>query len=458
MALFLSLALLPSISWAYDFSFGSPPTQCGLLDISVLETGAPSSPPYALTLIPIGTFAPSDRVAVINLQFQATNTKYALPWPPGIQFVAMMSDASGVGTGGTKDGYTVGASQVQDCRPSLPLVPDYNLVVDTPPSTQCGLTTVHFAAAGGSVGSPLLYGVVPGGASFQIPVPDNATAGTPFAFPATVKQGSQVILVPGGTAANIGASQPFTIGAPSGTDTCTIPSLPVAAPSPTPTPTPPAPLNVGLVVGLAVGGFFGCLIIIYLIFLLWKRRKERMEAERDRLEQEADIAAYNAKVTRPDNTWVVVDQEDYTMDNLRVLLDGDLRTVYSGDVVRPDSMISHGMASSGIGVYYQDGRRETRRMSASSMNSEEMDMMSPPPGRHRALSMTSGSRSTRTARTARSSGKGGPPPPQRAVNIIMHDDGGAMPPHDPNASETVELPPTYASVGGGTSATGAPRI
>ena len=53
----------------------------------------------------------------------------------------------GIGTGGTADGNVVVQSQEISCLPERVITkPEFTLSVDTPPSAQCGTTTMHYIA------------------------------------------------------------------------------------------------------------------------------------------------------------------------------------------------------------------------------------------------------------------------------------------------------------------------
>jgi hypothetical protein len=67
-------------------------------------------PPYQLVIIPYGNINPETRKIIsLNLTAGQTTQSFFLAYPTGSQFVALMNDATGVGTGGTGVPTTVGS-------------------------------------------------------------------------------------------------------------------------------------------------------------------------------------------------------------------------------------------------------------------------------------------------------------------------------------------------------------
>lgn len=96
---------LPAVVQAASFDFSlSVPIQCQNMTVTV----SGGTPPYQLIIIPVGTQTPEYRHIInMNLTEGATSQSFKLAYPTNTQFVALMSDATGVGTGGTGTATTV---------------------------------------------------------------------------------------------------------------------------------------------------------------------------------------------------------------------------------------------------------------------------------------------------------------------------------------------------------------
>lgn len=58
-------------------------------------------PPYELLLVPTGHLHPETRAIIYKTIESGHSTTFTLNYPGHSRYVAMMSDATGVGTGGT---------------------------------------------------------------------------------------------------------------------------------------------------------------------------------------------------------------------------------------------------------------------------------------------------------------------------------------------------------------------
>ena len=96
LAFSLLLYLSALRAYAFSFWFTSNPTQCA--SVTVQWNGG--SAPYTLLLVPIGSLSPETRKIIqINVS-SGTSTSFTLNYPAQSQFVAVMSDATGIGSGG----------------------------------------------------------------------------------------------------------------------------------------------------------------------------------------------------------------------------------------------------------------------------------------------------------------------------------------------------------------------
>ncbi|KAF8257135.1 hypothetical protein EI94DRAFT_1760487 [Lactarius quietus] len=159
---------------AYTWQLTSQPSQC--------------QPPYSLLLVP------SVRT-VQNIPFPGNSTSltFNLDYPANSSFVAVVSDSSGLGSGGVSSPVTVLPSSTRVVI--IPLKPS------TPPGriTQCD--SVRWWWLPGAVnGTVNFHGVIPGGNFFAIPegslTTDNTT-GTGFEWTIDIAGGTNIIIVAG---------------------------------------------------------------------------------------------------------------------------------------------------------------------------------------------------------------------------------------------------------------------
>ncbi|KAG8743898.1 hypothetical protein FRC10_011188 [Ceratobasidium sp. 414] len=233
------ISLFVARSNAFTFTFSSQPAQCRSLTahwyvshiISTLETHIRSRSggqgPYRLFLVPVGHVNPEIRT-IVNMEIPAdqTSVSLTLQFPQNSRFVAVMSDSTGFGTGGTSTIYTVG-SGTSACLPTTPSKADFFMYFADPTPSQCGLFGITWD---GGVRGVHIYGIIPGGQSFDLGAP---TTSTGFDWTTNVRQGTQMLfLAVGGDNENGGSSDITTVSAgPSG---C------INAQSPSSTADPPA--------------------------------------------------------------------------------------------------------------------------------------------------------------------------------------------------------------------------
>ncbi|KDQ31955.1 hypothetical protein PLEOSDRAFT_154160 [Pleurotus ostreatus PC15] len=203
-AFLLSSTFLYLVS-AYSFTI-STPRECQNLTVSV--TGEDGEPPYRLLLLPFGPSPLPDNVEVRQIQdipFGAGETVLSFPlrYPDRSQFVAVVSDAAGFGTGGTSvvtavlpndDGAGVCFDPSTNVSPlfAFSINPPNQIVQCTPTRLWWDNTTVQ--------GIPSFLGVIPGGRSFVVPegpITDVPSQGTGFSWTPSVRAGSTLVIVGG---------------------------------------------------------------------------------------------------------------------------------------------------------------------------------------------------------------------------------------------------------------------
>lgn len=85
-----------------------------------------------------------------------------------------MSDATGIGTGGTSAIIAVGGGTKSDCLPASASSPKFYLFLDPPVPTQCGVVNVGWGPE--AVAPVSVYTMVIGGQSGALSIPSGATS------------------------------------------------------------------------------------------------------------------------------------------------------------------------------------------------------------------------------------------------------------------------------------------
>jgi hypothetical protein len=92
----LSLStLIPTIN-AFSFSFTDSPNQCS--NVTVEWDGGQA--PFTLLLVPTGHVNPETRTIIQQDVSSGDSVSFVLDFPADSQFVAVLSDATGIGSGG----------------------------------------------------------------------------------------------------------------------------------------------------------------------------------------------------------------------------------------------------------------------------------------------------------------------------------------------------------------------
>ncbi|KAI0052110.1 hypothetical protein FA95DRAFT_1553783 [Auriscalpium vulgare] len=423
----LPLVLLPSLSNAFSWQFNNAPRQCSNVSISITGAG---QPPYSLLLIPSGPSPLANNVEVRKIQnipFSGSSTtlNFDLAYPANSSFVAVVSDNSGFGSGGTSIPATVLTSDDASCyNPSQSVQGPWVFSINpTGGLTQCQPTRIWYEQEDVN-GTVSFVGVIPGGDSFNIPtgtLSTNPDTGTGFNWTVDVRGGTNMFIV-GNDDRGFGAggSAPYTISYASDSSCLQNASPSSTAGSPAggsyPTNTDGSSTggggsgsggggsssNTGAIVGGVVGGIAALLILT--ILALWLLRRKRR---------------FHGTKERPVN--ILQDDEEGDGPGRH-----NLPQYYEPEpFLVPDPTLGTTDAGS------------THDSSGRPLSGETQGLMRPEtPGQR---SMTSFSTNTR---------KSGMPPVLRPVNVIQHDDAG--PSAEPaGEAETIELPPAYNKLRGG---------
>ncbi|KIM22273.1 hypothetical protein M408DRAFT_12104 [Serendipita vermifera MAFF 305830] len=199
----------------FSFSFSTKATQCGSTAITV-DGG---TPPYRLVMVPSGPLVNREEIrTIVDQQFDSTSfTLPPLAFPGGSNFTAVMGDATGVGTGGTSVITDVADSSDTSCLSTSPTTPLFYLELPANPTlTQCGSIDISFSDS--AQGNVELMGLIPGGTSFSIPVPNGARRTT--WSPITVTAGTGVMLVAGDSRGRGTGGSSFIFIVQGGSDGC----------------------------------------------------------------------------------------------------------------------------------------------------------------------------------------------------------------------------------------------
>ncbi|KAH7345240.1 hypothetical protein B0J17DRAFT_638960 [Rhizoctonia solani] len=424
---------------AFNFTFLTIPAQCEELSIAIQGGRGP----YRLLIIPIGELlTPPEIRTIIDRNITGTTDSFIFNYPAASRFVAMMSDATGIGTGGTSAIIAVGGSGTKsDCLQSSASAPQFYLFLDPLKPYQCGNTNISWGDGPGGppVGPVSVYNIVPGGQSRAFDIPSGATSinwntnirwvifrhnfirgfieyfcstNTTIMFVAGDSRGpgtggsSELLTIGSGSSDCIDASSPSSTQQPpaGGINTA-------GGSTPTSTPSGGGSGNTGAIVGGVIGGVAGLVIILLILLFFYRRHKHHKNSG-----------------TRPMKPDLIDPSED------RQHTGEERPGLYEPEpFIMPPPEFDIETSSHHSLHTAHDGRRPSNAGTV-------------PGGHTRApsrLSVTTASELGGVPPSSQGTRKTGMPPTSfRAVNFIQHDDGGEVEPttQDP---ETIELPPAY---------------
>ncbi|KAJ8506896.1 hypothetical protein ONZ45_g10646 [Pleurotus djamor] len=424
--LLVSSSLFPLVS-GYSFNIQSTPRQCQNLTFSI--TGDGGQGPYRVLVIPFGaTTLPNNtevrRIQDIPFGDGQTSVSFQLRYPENTQFVAVVSDASGFGTGGTSVAATVLSGDSSGCfDASQNVSPDFVFSIEPPNQVvQCQPTRLWWDNSTVQ-GIPSFLGVIPGGQSFSIPqgsITNVPSQGTGFSWTPSIRAGTTLIIVGGDNrgAGTAGSSLNTVSAGINPSNECLNDNSPSSTPnSPAggsyPTTTSGAGTsggssssgnNTGAIVGGVIGGVIGLLALLLALFF-WRRRSRAQGSTKERpvdLLQDDEGEAPRGELPQ------YYQPEPYMVPEPTVRSSSDGRSVagQTDDRGRPLSGVTSTSRSGTPDILGFGG-----------------------------------------AATASSSGrKSGMPRPLRPVNIIQHEDAGPSEAPKDEEPETVELPPAYTNI------------
>ncbi|KAE9409676.1 hypothetical protein BT96DRAFT_962255 [Gymnopus androsaceus JB14] len=408
----LLLDLLPFGALAYTWSFQSTPTQCSNLSIAISGGG---TPPFNVLIIPSGSTPFSNGTEVrriISKEFSTSSISFPINYPENSQFVAVVSDATGFGSGGTSAEAEVETSSDSSCiDASQSVTPDWFLSIENQAIVQCTPARIFWNPSN-VTGTPTFFGIIPGGDSFIIPeVGINTTTdgtGTGFSWTPNIREGTILNIVGNDNRGNgTGGSSSVTVSQNLQNDnSClnsTSPSSTAGSPAggSYPTSTSGASTgsssssggtNVGAIVGGVVGGVVGLLALLLLLYFI--RRRTRQNAKNN--EKPVDLLQADEGDERPNRP-------------------AQLPEYYQPDPFIVPDPTSGDESGSSAAPFSSSSERPTS------------------------------SASTHDA-TSSSARKSAVPRTLRPVNIVQHDDAGAASTTKEEEPETIELPPAYTNI------------
>ncbi|KAF8336218.1 hypothetical protein F5887DRAFT_577813 [Amanita rubescens] len=306
------LLLQPTFSAAYSWVLTAPATQCSNLSISI--TGSDGVPPYRVLVIPSGpTPLPNDAEVrpIIDYAFDGNSTtaSFAINYPANSQFVAVVSDARGFGTGGTSLATQVLESDDSSCYSvSNPYAALFSYYVGSDNRfTQCESRRIWWNASTVQ-GTPSFDVIIPGGQSFTIPessITTTSTQGTGFSWTPPIEGGTAFILVAGDNhGMGSGGEVTFRVGFNFNDESC------LNSPSPSSTGGTPAGIyststtagsskskrsdsaassSGGIRTAALIGGIVGGVLVVLLIGILLHLLRRNAQTRRSRYPPSIDI-------------------------------------------------------------------------------------------------------------------------------------------------------------------------
>ncbi|KAF8343887.1 uncharacterized protein EI90DRAFT_3114511 [Cantharellus anzutake] len=235
---FLCAALLnPLKAAAFQLNLTTP-HQCS----NLTATWNGGTLPYELLLIPVGLVKPLEIRTIISLQNITTDSvTIPMSYPQGSQFIAVLSDATGAGTGGTTQVLTVGSPLIggkgaSSCLATRQPRPEFYFYLTPSRPTQCDDWRISWPD---TVTGISIWAVMPGVTTFRIPLPSepdpqNASLNRSD-WIVNLPAGTQVLLVAGNDEKDGrgkgGSTDLFTVGR--GTDSSCLNSNPLNSTSTT---------------------------------------------------------------------------------------------------------------------------------------------------------------------------------------------------------------------------------
>lgn len=200
-------ALFPKAAFGFSFTLeNSSPKQCE--EVEIKWSGGQS--PWSLTIIPAFDYPTTVSIPTSSYD-NNTNTgsyNWTVNYPSGTNFVIMMSDGSGTGTGGVSPLNKVSGTYSSSCTLRSTST-DFLFYLNETSLTQCEPVDIYWDAS--AVSPVSILGAIPGGQVFQLVSTDKAA--TSLVWNTNIQSGTKVILAAfdSGTHQQGGSSDLLTI-------------------------------------------------------------------------------------------------------------------------------------------------------------------------------------------------------------------------------------------------------
>lgn len=193
VATLIFLLAIDKIAHAFTFNFTAPPTQCMNATVEWTDGTAP----YKLLLVPTGAIHPEVRIIGDYTIESGNRFSFPLKYPENSTFVAVMSDATGFGTGGTTPIMTVAPAHnaAATCIQKSHVAPEFFIFTNPSVPQECAPMTISYSASAHPPVDVLL--VIPGGASSRIE--SGSPTNDSFVWTPALRAGTQLLIVGGDT-------------------------------------------------------------------------------------------------------------------------------------------------------------------------------------------------------------------------------------------------------------------
>ncbi|KAL5535476.1 hypothetical protein ACEPAF_3570 [Sanghuangporus sanghuang] len=275
--LVLLVLSLPTIVFAFDFSFTAP-SSCDSLTIS----WSGGNGPFSLLITPIFNVPQNISIPDSAIDSSSGNGSFSfqLTLPPGREFLFTMSDSTGFESGGTSGVLTVGSSvsgaSCNTTEPSPDFLFDANSALQ-----QCRAFT--FSRYNGAVQPVRILGLIPLGQSFEL---DPPTGSSSFDWIANVSNGTSIVFIMTDSQSRQGGSSNLLTVGMSGDQSCIDASSPRSTAQATSTLTgvvtatetvrdssAKSTSNTAVIAGATIGGVAFLSVALFVSFLCFRRQK-----------------------------------------------------------------------------------------------------------------------------------------------------------------------------------------